>query len=59
LRVEMLTTEGLDIADYIWYRREIMGQSVDGLTDIADCLQFLSNAGCYGKNLRVLARKAG
>jgi 2-polyprenyl-3-methyl-5-hydroxy-6-metoxy-1,4-benzoquinol methylase len=59
LRVEMLTTEGLDIADYIWYRREMMGQSADGLTDIADRLQFLINAGCYGKNLRVLARKTG
>jgi 2-polyprenyl-3-methyl-5-hydroxy-6-metoxy-1,4-benzoquinol methylase len=59
LRTEMLTTEGLDITDYIWYRREMTGQSVDGLVDIADRLQFLSNAGCYGKNLRVLARKSG
>jgi hypothetical protein len=37
----------------------MMGQSADGLTDIADRLQFLINAGCYGKNLRVLARKTG
>lgn len=57
LEVQMLRTEGLDIVDYIWHRREVAGRSVDGLEDVADCLQFLVNAGCYGKNLRVVARK--
>lgn len=57
LEVELLVTEGLDVADYIWYRRDVKGQSVDGLVDIADCLQFLINAGGYGKNLRALARR--
>lgn len=57
LEVEMMATEGLDIVDYLWYRQEVLGQSVDGLAEVADTLQFLINAGCYGKNLRVLARK--
>jgi hypothetical protein len=28
------------------------------IAEIADVLQFLANAGCYGKNLRVIARKS-
>lgn len=58
LDTAVLMTEGLDIADYIWYRREIAGENVDTIERIADTLQFLINAGCYGKNLRVLAKKA-
>jgi hypothetical protein len=57
LAVVMLTTEGLDLADYIWYRREIHGADMNELESIADTLQFLANAGAYGKNLRVIARK--
>lgn len=52
-----LATEGLDIADYLWYRREVHGKSDDGLQEIADLLQFFVNAGAYGKNLRIIARK--
>jgi hypothetical protein len=54
---EYVATEGLDLADYLWYRREVHGQQDDGLTAIADTLQFLVNAGAYGKNLRAIARK--
>jgi hypothetical protein len=51
-------TEGLDVQDYLWYRREVLNRSDDGLQEIAHVLQFLVNAGCYGKNLRVIARRA-
>ena len=57
LTTEFVATEGLDIQDYIWYRREVLNKPSDDLVDIADTLQFLANAGCYGKNLRVIARK--
>ena len=57
LRTEFVATEGLDIQDYIWYRREVLNKSSDDLAEIADTLQFLANAGCYGKNLRLIARK--
>ena len=57
LTPELIVTEGLDIEDYLWYRREVLNRSDDGLTEIADVVQFLANAGCYGKNLRVIARK--
>ncbi|MEQ1909598.1 MAG: class I SAM-dependent methyltransferase [Vicinamibacterales bacterium] len=56
LAPELIVTEGLDIQDYLWYRREVLNRPGDGLEDIADVLQFLANAGCYGKNLRVIAR---
>ena len=57
LTPERIVTEGLDIEDYIWYRREVLSKPSDDLADVADTLQFLANAGCYGKNLRVVARK--
>ena len=57
LTPELVVTEGLDIEDYIWYRREVLNREADGLAEISDVLQFLANAGCYGKNLRVIARK--
>jgi 2-polyprenyl-3-methyl-5-hydroxy-6-metoxy-1,4-benzoquinol methylase len=57
LTPELIVTEGLDIEDYIWYRREVLNREADGLAEISDVLQFLANAGCYGKNLRVIARK--
>ena len=53
----LIVTEGLDIEDYIWYRREVLHRDADGLAEVADIVQFLANAGCYGKNLRVVARK--
>ena len=59
LTPELIVTEGLDIEDYLWYRREVLNRSDEGLKEIADVLQFLANAGCYGKNLRVIARKNG
>lgn len=59
LVAEYVVTEGLDIEDYRWHRREVLGKTDDGLAEIADVLQFLVNAGCYGKNLRVIARKQG
>lgn len=52
-----LATEGLDIVDYLWYRREVHGTTDEGVERIADLLQFFVNAGAYGKNLRLLARK--
>jgi 2-polyprenyl-3-methyl-5-hydroxy-6-metoxy-1,4-benzoquinol methylase len=52
-----LATEGLDIVDYLWYRREIHGDDGAGVEKIADVLQFFVNAGAYGKNLRIIARK--
>jgi 2-polyprenyl-3-methyl-5-hydroxy-6-metoxy-1,4-benzoquinol methylase len=57
LTLEVIVTEGLDIQDYIWYRAEVLAKPTDGFEDVADILQFLANAGCYGKNLRVLARR--
>lgn len=57
LTVELLMTEGLDVVDYVWFRREVAGEDVTAIERIADKLQFLVNAGCYGKNLRVLARR--
>jgi 2-polyprenyl-3-methyl-5-hydroxy-6-metoxy-1,4-benzoquinol methylase len=58
LTPELIVTEGLDVQDYLWYRREVLHRSDDGLQEIAHVLQFLVNAGCYGKNLRVIARRA-
>jgi CMP-N,N'-diacetyllegionaminic acid synthase len=57
LSTEYLATEGLDIVDYLWYRREVHGQHDAGVEEIADRLQFFANAGAYGKNLRVIGRK--
>jgi 2-polyprenyl-3-methyl-5-hydroxy-6-metoxy-1,4-benzoquinol methylase len=57
LAPEMVLTEGLDIEDYRWYRREVLGKPDEALAEVSDVLQFLVNAGCYGKNLRVIARK--
>jgi 2-polyprenyl-3-methyl-5-hydroxy-6-metoxy-1,4-benzoquinol methylase len=58
LTPELIVTEGLDIEDYIWYRREVLNRDADGLAEISDVIQFLANAGCYGKNLRVVARRS-
>jgi 2-polyprenyl-3-methyl-5-hydroxy-6-metoxy-1,4-benzoquinol methylase len=52
-----LATEGLDVVDYLWYRREVQGATDDAVARLADVLQFFVNAGAYGKNLRVIARK--
>jgi 2-polyprenyl-3-methyl-5-hydroxy-6-metoxy-1,4-benzoquinol methylase len=57
LETAYLATEGLDIVDYLWYRREVHGQTDAGVEAIADVLQFFVNAGAYGKNLRVIARR--
>ena len=59
LRTEYVATEGLDIVDYLWYRREVLGKPDDGLAEVADTLQFCVNAGAYGKNLRIIARVGG
>jgi CMP-N,N'-diacetyllegionaminic acid synthase len=58
LAPELIVTEGLDLQDYLWYRREVLNKRDDGLEEIADLLQFFINAGCYGKNLRVIARRS-
>jgi CMP-N,N'-diacetyllegionaminic acid synthase len=55
---ELIVTEGLDLQDYLWHRREVLNRQDDGLEEIADLLQFFINAGCYGKNLRVIARRS-
>jgi 2-polyprenyl-3-methyl-5-hydroxy-6-metoxy-1,4-benzoquinol methylase len=52
-----LATEGLDIVDFLWYRREVHGKTDQGVEEIADLLQFFVNAGAYGKNLRVIASR--
>lgn len=57
LRTEYLATEGLDVVDYLWYRREVHSKSDAGVEEIADLLQFFINAGAYGKNLRVIGRR--
>ncbi|WP_161794807.1 class I SAM-dependent methyltransferase [Desulfonatronum thioautotrophicum] len=57
--VELIMTEGLDIADYIWYKEEIDSCDMSEISLISDKLQFFINAGCYGKNLRCVARKSG
>jgi len=57
LEVAMVMTEGLDIEDYLWHEREVAGKDVSSIEAIADTLQFLINAGCYGKNLRLIARR--
>jgi 2-polyprenyl-3-methyl-5-hydroxy-6-metoxy-1,4-benzoquinol methylase len=53
-----VATEGLDIVDYLWYRREVHGATDSGVDAIADRLQFFINAGAYGKTLRVIGRKS-
>jgi 2-polyprenyl-3-methyl-5-hydroxy-6-metoxy-1,4-benzoquinol methylase len=57
LVLELVQTEGLDFVDYIWQRRELHDEDMSAIERIADTLQFLANAGGYGKNLRVLARR--
>ncbi len=58
LTTEYLATEGLDVVDYLWYRREVHAKADAGVEEIADRLQFFVNAGAYGKNLRVIGRRA-
>ncbi|MGE3274302.1 MAG: class I SAM-dependent methyltransferase [Vicinamibacterales bacterium] len=58
LSVELVQTEGLDFVDYLWQRRELHHEDTSAMERIADTLQFLANAGGYGKNLRMLARLA-
>ena len=56
-KIEYLITEGLDMVDYIWREEEINNRNVDTIKEILDKLQFFINAGGYGKNLRIIARK--
>ncbi len=55
--VEFMSTEGLDIVDYIWREEEVEENDVTALKKISDKLQFFINAGGYGKNLRMIVRK--
>ena len=55
--VEFVSTEGLDIVDYIWREEEVEENDVTALKKISDKLQFFINAGGYGKNLRMIVRK--
>jgi len=57
LKINYLATEGLDLFDYIWYMEKVKGEDVKFLEKIANSLQFFVNAGCYGKNLRVIGSK--
>jgi 2-polyprenyl-3-methyl-5-hydroxy-6-metoxy-1,4-benzoquinol methylase len=57
LETVYVATEGLDLADYLWHRRHVLGKDDGGIEEIADQLQFFVNAGAYGKNLRLIARK--
>jgi 2-polyprenyl-3-methyl-5-hydroxy-6-metoxy-1,4-benzoquinol methylase len=55
--IESIETHGLDIIDWLWQEKNLNGNLVDFVSDKADELQFLANAGGYGKNLRIMARK--
>ncbi len=57
MKIELLVTEGLDMQDFIWYEENVSGQDMSFMKTIANKMQFFINAGCYGKNLRVVARK--
>jgi 2-polyprenyl-3-methyl-5-hydroxy-6-metoxy-1,4-benzoquinol methylase len=57
LETVYVATEGLDLVDYLWHRRHVLGKEDGGIEEIADQLQFFVNAGAYGKNLRVIARR--
>lgn len=57
LDLAWIATEGLDFVDYLWHLKEVRHEDASQLEPLADKLQFLANAGGYGKNLRVLARK--
>ena len=52
-----IKTEGLDIFDYIWWQENINEQNTEVIQKISNNLQFFINAGGYGKNLRVIAKK--
>ena len=58
LAIAFTATEGMDLIDYIWWQREMENRDVSALEPIADKLQFFINAGAYGKNLRMIGRKA-
>jgi len=57
MKVEYMITEGLDIIDYIWRRENADNKDMTAVKDIQEKLQFFVNAGGYGLNLRVIARK--
>ena len=57
LETVYVATEGLDLVDYLWHRRHVLGKEDGGIEEIADQLQFFVNAGAYGKNLRLIARR--
>jgi hypothetical protein len=57
MQIRYRHTEGLTPQDDIWYCREMLGRPSDDLADIADTLELLASAGCYGESLRVIARK--
>lgn len=56
MKVEWQQTEGLDLVDYIWRKKE-EGKDMSALEEIQDKLQFFINAGMYGVNLRVIAKR--
>jgi len=55
-QIEDVNTEGLDIFDYIW-KLNSESKETKILENISSEIQFFVNAGGYGKNLRVIARK--
>ena len=57
LKVEMMSTEGLDIFDYIWNQEQTRKRDMQVLDEVADKMQFFINSSLWGKNLRVLARR--
>ncbi len=57
LAVEYVVTEGMDLIDYVWQQEEIHKKDQNAIRSILDPLQFFINAGGYGKNLRIIARK--
>ena len=51
-------TQGLDVEDMIWWFEHTGKYEADILKEFRHELQFLFNAGDWGKNLRMYARKA-
>ncbi len=55
--IELVETQGLDIVDWLWQEKKLHGKDTTFVENKAEELQFLANAGGYGKNLRIMGRK--
>ena len=56
--VQELETEGLDLFDIHWMKQEgLLNEEFNLSNRLIEVLQFLTNAGGHGKNLRCIAKK--